>query len=66
MMQSHEDRFEVTPEDVAQLCQINPLAAEQLKNIALQRRMAELEQRLAEGIGEKVVPLRERQGEESE
>ena len=53
-MQSQDHRFEVTPEDVAQLCAMNPLAAEQLKNIALQRRLAELEQMLSGGNGEDV------------
>ena len=38
--------------DVRKLLQVNPLAAEQLKNIALQRRVAELERKLAEASGE--------------
>ena len=53
-MQSPEHQFEVTAEDIAQLCTMNPLAAEQLKNIALQRRLAELEQMLSGGSGEDV------------
>jgi hypothetical protein len=35
-------------DDVAELVRNNPLAAEQLKNIALQRQISELERRLAE------------------
>ena len=50
-MQSHDQKVEVTAEDVAQLCAINPLAAEQLKNLALQRRLTELEQVLSGGNG---------------
>ena len=50
-MESHDNTVEITPEDVAQLCTMNPLAAEQLKNIALQRRLVELEQTLSGGSG---------------
>jgi hypothetical protein len=50
-MESHDNTVEITPEDVAQLCTMNPLAAEQLKNIALQRRLVELEQTLSVGSG---------------
>ena len=49
---TEQQSLTVEPQDIAQLCQINPLAAEQLKNIALQRRLVELEQMLSGGNGE--------------
>ena len=70
MTQSNERQLEVTSEDVALLCKMNPLAAEQLKNIALQRRLAELEQMLSRGSGDdgdnNVVPLRATDPEEAQ
>jgi hypothetical protein len=53
-MQSHDNTVEITPEDVGRLCAMNPLAAEQLKNIALQRRLVELEQTLSAGSAEDI------------
>ena len=46
-----EGNLQLVWEDVAELVRINPLAAEQLKNIALRRNMAALERRLA-GVAE--------------
>ena len=43
--------LELTWEDVAALMRLNPLAAEQLKNIVLNRQNAELRQRLSEAAG---------------
>lgn len=48
-------RLEIQVEDIAELCRVNPLAAEQLKNIAMQRRIAELERKLAEATGGRVA-----------
>jgi hypothetical protein len=43
-----------TPADLSDLLAINPLAAEQLKNIVLQRRIRELEAELStNGTGKK-------------
>ena len=41
-----------TEEDVAGLLRFNPLAAEQLKSIALRRRLSELERQLERRVGE--------------
>jgi hypothetical protein len=41
-----------TEEDVAELLRLNPLAAEQLKGIALRRRLSELERQLERQVGE--------------
>ena len=59
-MESHEQKIEVTPEDIAQLCAMNPLAAEQLKNFALQRRLLELQQLVglqSNGTGDEEMPV---------
>ena len=48
-MSTHtEENLELTWDDVTGLLRINPLATEQLKNIALRRKMADLERQLAE------------------
>ena len=67
-MTSQNGQIKIEWEDVERLTQVNPLASEQLKNIAMQRMMAELERRLAEATdGQtqsdereegKVVPLK--------
>lgn len=41
-----QDNLELTWDDIAELVRVNALAAEQLKNIAMRRRMADLEKRL--------------------
>ena len=55
------------PDDIRALIELNPLAAEQLKNIVLRRRMAELEARLAASEGpagdSNMVPIRDEGGD---
>ena len=41
----------LTWDDVAELLRVNPLAAEQAKNIAMRRMLAELQQQLAVATG---------------
>ena len=67
-MTSQNGQIKIEWEDVERLIQVNPLASEQLKNISMQRRVAELERKLAEATqehtqsddpeGGKVVPLK--------
>ena len=41
----------LTWDDVAELLRVNPLAAEQVKNIAMRRMLAKLQRQLAEAAG---------------
>ena len=64
-----QDDIQLAWDDVVNLMRVNTLAAEQLKNIALRRKMAELEGMLdqvtAAGDDEKVVCIREAETEKS-
>jgi len=46
--QQIQGRLDITPEDIQALCQINPMAAEQLRNIVLQRSLAAKDAQIAE------------------
>ena len=62
-----QDDIQLAWDDVVNLMRVNTLAAEQLKNIALRRKMAELEGMLdqvtAASDDEKVVCIREAETE---
>ena len=56
-----QDDIQLVWDDVVELMRVNTLAAEQLKNIALRRKISELEGMLAQvtadGVDDKVVPI---------
>ena len=45
--QQVQGKLDITPEDIQALCQTNPLAAEQLRNIVLQRSLAAKDAQIA-------------------
>ncbi len=45
--QQVQGKLDITPEDIQALCQMNPLAAEQLRNIVLQRSIAAKDAQIA-------------------
>ena len=45
--QQVQGKLDITPEDIQALCQMNPLAAEQLRGIVLQRSNAEKDAQIA-------------------
>jgi hypothetical protein len=51
---NNNDSILIKPEtDIPELMRLNPLAAEQLKNIALQRQLVEAQAKIAELVQEK-------------